>query len=362
MPTIQLHDQPPLPKRPRPIYIIGAGSIVKDAHLPAYQIAGFEVQGITNRSRNKAEELAETFNIKSVFDSVEQMVEMAPSDAVYDLTLPANYFAETLRKLPDGAAVLIQKPMGENRDEAEEILRVCREKNLTAAINFQLRFAPVISMARDAIAQGLIGELTDFEVRVNVDTPWHLWDFLDHAQFAEIYYHSIHYVDMIRSFLGNAQSVQCQSMGSHTAPNMDKTRSSYILDYGPDIRVNIQTNHQHRFGKKHQESYVKWEGTQGAIKAQLGVLMDYPKGEADWFEICVLEDGKDPEWQKLPVSGSWFPHAFIGAMGSLMHKLENPSAELPHSVEDVIHSMRTVDAAVRSSQAGGMTFKELTTH
>ncbi len=36
----------PMPKHHRPIFIIGAGGIVNDAHLPAYRIAGFEVAGI----------------------------------------------------------------------------------------------------------------------------------------------------------------------------------------------------------------------------------------------------------------------------------------------------------------------------
>lgn len=350
-----LNDSLPLPQAPLPIYIIGAGGIVKDAHLPAYKIAGFKVLGITNRSRKKAESLAEEFGITEVFDTLEDMIAAAPANAIYDLTLPANYFAETLRHLPDGAHVLIQKPMGENLAEAEEILAVCREKNLTAAINFQLRFAPFITMARDAIRQGLLGELTDIEVCVNVETPWHLWEFLNDARSAELYYHSIHYVDMIRSFLGNPESVQCLSLPSHSAPKIDRTRSAYLLNYGDKIRVNISTNHGHVFGPRHQESYVKWEGTKGAIKAQMGVLKNYPVGEPDWFEMCLLDEvGKAGEWQQHPVSGSWFPHAFIGAMGVLMAHVEDPTKNLPHSVEDVINTMRVVDAAERAAENRGI--------
>lgn len=37
-----------------PIYIIGAGGIVNDAHLPAYTIAGFNVQGIFDINKDKA--------------------------------------------------------------------------------------------------------------------------------------------------------------------------------------------------------------------------------------------------------------------------------------------------------------------
>src|ERR1022692_4060294 len=53
------------------------------------------------------------------------------------------------------------------------------------------------------------------------------------------------------------------------------------MDYGDMVRANIQTNHGHAYGPKHQESYAKWEGTRGAIKTRLGVLLDYPRGLPD---------------------------------------------------------------------------------
>ncbi len=34
-----------LPKKTFPILIVGTGGIVKDAHLPAYRLAGFPVWG-----------------------------------------------------------------------------------------------------------------------------------------------------------------------------------------------------------------------------------------------------------------------------------------------------------------------------
>ena len=43
---MKLNYQWPLPSQSRPIAIIGSGGIVKDAHLPAYQKAEFEVLGI----------------------------------------------------------------------------------------------------------------------------------------------------------------------------------------------------------------------------------------------------------------------------------------------------------------------------
>ncbi len=351
---IELDSTHPTPAKCGPIYLIGAGGIAQDAHLPAYQIAGFTVAGIVDLDQAKAEAVAEKFGISQAYDSLETMVAAAAEDAVFDLCVPASAIAASLEMLPDGAPVLIQKPMGENPEQARAILETCRRKNLIAAVNLQLRFAPFINLARQAIAQGLIGDLVDMEIRVNVETPWHLWDFLNDVPAAELYYHSIHYVDLIRSFLGNPSSVMCKTLRSHTAPAMDSSRSAYLLDYGPDIRVNIQTNHGHSFGRKHQESYVKFEGTRGAIKAQMGVLIDYPQGAGDSFEICTLNaDGTPSDWQAIPFEGSWFPHAFIGTMATLMNKVADPSAELPHSVEDVFHTMQVIAAAHQSSLEGG---------
>jgi len=53
-----LQAGPQLPKHPYPILIIGTGGIVKDAHLPAYRLAGFPVWGVYNRTISRAEALA----------------------------------------------------------------------------------------------------------------------------------------------------------------------------------------------------------------------------------------------------------------------------------------------------------------
>src|SRR5688500_1233197 len=102
-----------LPEKSLPIVIIGAGGIVGDAHLPAYKKAGFNVTGITNRTREKADRLAAQFGIPAVYNSVAEAVQHAPADTVYDITIMPDQFIETLEQLPDGSAVLIQKPMGD---------------------------------------------------------------------------------------------------------------------------------------------------------------------------------------------------------------------------------------------------------
>jgi len=343
-----------MPETAQPIVIIGAGGIVNDAHLPAYQKAGFQVAGITNRTRSRAEALAQKWDIPAVYDSVEEAVRLSPPNTVYDITIMPEKFVEVLRQLPQGAAVLIQKPMGDFIEQTREILETCRDRNLVAAINCQLRFAPFVQEARKMIAAGLLGEIYDMEVRVTVNTPWHLFPHVMIHPRLEIQYHSIHYIDLIRSFFGDPHSVMSKTL-RHPAKELSSSRTTHILDYSDTLHAVINTNHDHDFGAEHQDSFIKWEGTKGVIVARMGLLMDYPKGLPDKFEFCLKdENGKAGAWQTKTIEGSWFPEAFIGTMGSLMRKKEGSSEVLPTSVEDVYKTMLVVEAAYASSDNGGI--------
>ncbi|HUH46411.1 MAG TPA: Gfo/Idh/MocA family oxidoreductase [Arenibacter sp.] len=351
---MEINYKPELPNENRPIYIIGAGGIVRDAHLPAYKKAGFKVSGITNRTRKRAEDLANQFNIPKVYDNVQGMVADAQKNAVYDLTLMPNQFVNILELLPDNAAVLIQKPMGDDYKQTLDILEVCRRKKLKAAINCQMRYAPYVMAAKDMIEKGLIGELYDLEVRLTTYTPWEYFPNVVNHPRLEIQQHSIHYIDMIRSFLGNPKKVYAKTL-RNPAKTMTSTRTTTIMDYKDAMHAVINANHDHNFGPHNQESFIKWEGTKGVIKAKMGLLLNYPDGVPDKFEFCLIEEGKAPEWQEIKLEGSWFPDAFVGTMASLMHFAEGSTNLLPTSVEDVVHTMAIVEAAYESSDKGGVT-------
>jgi predicted dehydrogenase len=343
--TNHLEWSPPMPQHSIPIIIIGAGGVVRDAHLPAYKLAGFRVEGIVDKEVDKAQALADAYDIPRVYASVDEAVREAPKNCVYDVALPASAHMEVITRLPQNALVLMQKPMGDDLKQAEALLEICRRKSFTAAVNFQLRYAPFMLAAKDMIRKGWIGELCDVEFNINVFTPWHLWEFLEKLPRVEIPYHSIHYIDFIRSLLGNPRDVLAKTIGHPLSPRLTSVRSDIIMDYGDSIRAGIHTNHNHNYGPKHKNSFVKFEGTAGAIKIQLGLLMDYPKGLPDKFEYIILKDGEDTGWLEVPFAGSWFPHAFIGSMAQLMCYAEGSSSTLDNDVEDVIWTMRCVEQA-----------------
>jgi predicted dehydrogenase len=329
------------------------GGIVHDAHYPAYRKAGFTVVGGYDPNRQRAEFMQQTFAIPQLYSSLEEAAAQSPADAVFDVAVPGSAILDILQALPNNRAVLIQKPMGETLEQAKVILDLCRAKKLTAAINFQMRYAPYIIAARDMIERGLIGEVNDIEVKMQVFMPWALWEFMKGIPRLEILYHSIHYIDLIRSFLGNPNRVMARTLKHPISPDLAATRSNILLDYGDMIRATIHTNHGHIYGPDRQESFVKWEGSKGAIYAQVGLNMDYPRGMVDRFEYVLLEEGKSPHWQTIPIDGSWFPDAFIGTMASVMRYARGESSELPTSVEDAFYTMQVVEKAYESSDKDG---------
>jgi predicted dehydrogenase len=346
-----------VPKIPRPIIAIGAGSIVHDAHLPAYRKAGFPVAAIVDTDAEKASNLARQFNVPFAGTSIQEAIRKAPSDSIFDVAVPADAILTILPQLPDGAAVLIQKPMGNTLAEAEQILALCRSKGLTAAVNFQLRWAPVMLAARNIADGGLIGDVHDMEVRVSVFMPWEIWSFLATRPRLEILYHSIHYIDLVRSWFGNPRRVLAKTLRNPQTPKLAATKSVIIMDYGDWKRVYIATNHGHTFSDS-QCSYVQWEGTEGALHAVMGVNLDYPRGKPDTLRHAV----RGGNWQVLPTEGNWFPDAFVGSMRSLQAYVTEMSDKLPTSVEDAIDTMRVVESAYISSEQDGVPLADLEEH
>lgn len=309
--------------------------------MPAYRRARFPVLGVYDIDAERASALASRWGI----GTFRTLAEAAAQDAVFDLATPPGAHIEVLGALPAGATVLMQKPMGRNLAQATEIVALCRARRLTAVVNFQLRFAPMMLAVQDAIARGILGEIVDVEVHFNLLTPWHLFPFLAHEPRVEIAVHSIHYLDFLRAILGNSTSVSARTMG-HPRHGLAETRTAAILDTRPGVRCVLSTNHDHDFGRRFQDAAIRVEGVQGVARVKLGLLLDYPRGEPD--ELWIAAGG---EWAQVPIAGGWFRDAFIGTMANVQRYAAGEDAALVTSVDDAWHTMALVEACFTANAA-----------
>jgi len=329
---------------PCPIVIIGAGGIVRTAHIPAYRKLEYPIAGIYDVRQEAASDTAAKFGVDTVFTTIENAVSLPGT--IFDIAVPGNQILNVLQHLPDGAAALIQKPMGENLAEARRILSLCRAKNLKAAINFQLRFSPNMLALRDLLAQGSLGTVTDIEVRLVDRQPWQLWEFLKGAPRLEVLYHSIHYLDAIRFLFGEPFGVSCKAISHPELVEFSDTRSTIILDYGDRIRCSLTLNHEHRHNGKHQASAFKVEGTAGAAALTMGVNLGYPAGKPDTLDVAAGNSG----WEAVALRGSWFTEAFEGPMSNLQRFAAGEDDILITNVDDAVRTMALVEACYESSK------------
>ena len=160
---------------------------MRDAHLPAYRLANFQVAGIYDRDLTRAEAVGREWGIPVMPDLA---AAVNVKNAVFDVAVPPQAHVEVLSALPRGSIVLLQKPMGRDLGEATGILEIVNDLRLTAAVNFQLRFAPMMLALGDALKRGILGKLADIEIHLNLLTPWDQFPYLLGLPRVEIAIHS----------------------------------------------------------------------------------------------------------------------------------------------------------------------------
>lgn len=342
-----LNYKPPIPKNNSlRIGIIGAGEIVREAHLPAYESAGFKVVAIYNRTRARAEELAEKFKIPYVLDSVEELVNHPEVDIV-DIALTAEMQLSVVELAAKAKKhILCQKPLADTFENAKKIVEIGKQHNVKVAVNQQMRWAPSIRAASDIISKGWIGELVNASIQVNVLTEFENWPFLKDIDTLEIMYHSIHYMDSIRFLYGTPEYIYADGAKFPGQKVKGETRTMIHMKFPGEVRGLIYDTHNNQFTQDDWYAVYRFDGTEGVIKGENGALYNYPIGREDslTFTSNVIQKGT---WITPKLEGQWFPDAFIGTMGELMNAILN-NLQPENSAEDNLKTLQMVYAAYQS--------------
>jgi len=328
----------------RPIAIIGAGGIVDGAHLPAYRLAGLQIVGITDINPARARDVAARHRIPRVYESLEELLADDRVEIV-DIAVPVTHQPPIFRAaVAAGKHILAQKPFTDNPQTAYELTALATEAGVVAAVNQQMRFDEGIAAAHRMVERGWLGTVTSFTITVNIFTDWSQFEWAQAMERLEIMAHSIHYHDAVRWFMGEPSSVYAvagRTPGQYPVGET-RTTSSYTFPDGGSALVSA--NHMNLGGDNTAEFRI--EGTAGAIRGTLGLLYDYPTGRRDTLEVTstvVPTDG----WVPYPVTQRWFPHAFIGSMGSVLEAVATGTTPLS-AVSDNVKTIELVDALYRS--------------
>jgi predicted dehydrogenase len=343
--------QPKPPKNPNlGIGVIGAGQIVNQAHLPAYRKAGLQVLAIADTNLQAAQETAKRFDIPQVCSTVGDLLQINEVSIV-DIAVPAVHNPALAKQaLEAGKHVLVQKPMAETVELAEAMMADAATANRKLAVNQQMRWSPSVRAATDLLRRGLLGELLECSIHVEICTPWESWPWLRDHPYPEIYYHTIHYVDTIRSWLGEPLKVYSSLARYPGAFYQGPTRNYTIFEFPGNLRATIFVNHHTALPPDRWKAEFHIEGTEGTCSGLIGLLLNYPVGRSDVFRFSHPESLPKGSIE-LELEGRWFPDAFIGPMSSLLDAVSNDS-EPETSARDVIRTLRVLDAIRISAETG----------
>ena len=334
------------PKTDYGIGIVGCGGIVQYAVLPTYKKHGLNVLACHDINHATAESVAAEFDIPNVYGNLEELL-ANPAIEIVEISVPPRYQLEIARTcIAAGKHLLCQKPLADTLPHAAEIVRLAREGSVKLAVNQQLRWGQGLRAAKTLIRQGWIGQVVDASIQVSVNTPWQMWPWLAISPRLEVQYHSIHYIDAMRSILGDPIWITSRHARNPLQGEIvGETKTITVMDYDTDLQVLIADNHYN-----HSDDYFavfRFIGTEGHITGTLGAMYNYPDGRPDTLQWSSTRYYPEKRFE-AKLEGKWIPDAFIGPTASLMQAIQEDGVPETDG-HDNLQTLRVVEAAYQSA-------------
>ena len=138
--------------------IVGTG-FIGPAHLEALRRNNVRVLGLAETTAELASEKAAELGIIKAYPSYEKML-ADPDIHVIHLATP-NYlhYLHAKAALEAGKHVVCEKPLAMNSQESADLVKIARKTGLVNAINFNIRFYPMVQQARHMVQNGDLGDI-----------------------------------------------------------------------------------------------------------------------------------------------------------------------------------------------------------
>lgn len=133
-----------------------------------------EVIAIADSNEKMARFKAEELYIDTYYGDYDDMVNNPEIDCIHICTPNYLHYEMAKKALNAGKHVVCEKPLTTGVSEAKELVELAREKGLVNAINFNLRFYPLVHQLKYAIEKGEIGDI--FSIHGSYLQDWLFYD------------------------------------------------------------------------------------------------------------------------------------------------------------------------------------------
>ena len=325
------------------IGIIGAGNIVKIAHLPAYRAAGLPVVALYDPNPAAIFAALEVIPTIEVAESADAILADDRIEVVDIATHPSIRPSLVERALHAGKHVLSQKPFADDMETARRLVAVAAETGRTLAVNQNGRWAPAWNGASRLIEQGAIGEVVAVTHEFHkygwwgTETPF---DKLDHAA---IHDYAIHFLDISLVWMGGAlpRAVRARNYRTPTQPEDSHT------PWGAWIELDFADG-RNAFVRAPGRVVGRAEGHAFEVFGTAGTL----RGSELGHQALSLETFD--RFEEIPLEGRWFPDAFAGPMLELQSAVREgrvPSHDATNNLATIAVTLAAVESAEQDGEA-----------
>lgn len=148
------------------VAILGAGYI---GGIMAETIKGMahkdiELYAVGARDIKRAEEFAQKYGIKKAYGSYEELVKDERIDLVYIATPHSHHYQHGKLCIENGKNILCEKAFTVNEEQARELFRLAKEKNIFITEAIWTRYMPSREIINGIVKSGELGEVILFKL------------------------------------------------------------------------------------------------------------------------------------------------------------------------------------------------------
>lgn len=136
--------------------VIGIG-FIGPAHMEGIRRQGFEVVAVAESTQEIADKAAERLLVTKGYGNWKDLIADPEIDVVHIASPNFLHYENAKAALEAGKHVVCEKPLAMTSTESSELVRLADDKKLVNAVNFNIRFYPLVHEARARIANGDLG-------------------------------------------------------------------------------------------------------------------------------------------------------------------------------------------------------------
>ena len=156
------------------VAVVGTG-FIGPVHIEALRRLAIHVRGILAVNEEQTREAAERLNLEVAYPDFQTILDDPAVEAVHIATPNQLHFGMAKRAIEAGKHVVCEKPLAMNAVESAELVRVAQaHPQQVCAVNYNIRFYPVVQHARALVQSGAIGDI--YTVRGAYLQDWLMYD------------------------------------------------------------------------------------------------------------------------------------------------------------------------------------------